>query len=279
MAGEVATAPITPERPATEPAPEGWAIPPLIHQTFETFELPVRMQQAALSWASCNPAFTHHYHDRDARRALIETHIGPEAVAAYDKLTYGAFKADLWRYCQLYVTGGVYADIDSLCRTDLRHVIRPEDTFLVPATGNQPHAVFNAFICAAPGHPFLEAAIERSVREIHAASQANFDGYMACGPGALGAALNAALGRPADTAHRPGTYPFESGQYRILDKRPNAEGTRMVYDGDHEVMATKYEGYFDDLSAVGVAYWLDAPKSLTRRLKRVVKSVLRRVQG
>ena len=34
-----------------------------------------------------------------------------ETLWAFDRLIPGAYKADLWRYCAMYVTGGIYLDI------------------------------------------------------------------------------------------------------------------------------------------------------------------------
>ena len=35
-----------------------------------------------------------------------------ELVTIFNKLKRGAWKADLWRLCKLYINSGVYADVD-----------------------------------------------------------------------------------------------------------------------------------------------------------------------
>ena len=57
------------------------------------------------------PGFEHHLFDDEDCRDMIEKNFDPTVLVAYDKLIPGAFKADLWRYCVLYLHGGVYLDI------------------------------------------------------------------------------------------------------------------------------------------------------------------------
>lgn len=260
--------------PRAEAAPPAQKIPALLHQTFETFEIPAGMQAAAQTWIARNPAYEHRYHDAVARRSLLAQHFDADTVAAYDKLSYGAFKADLWRYCQLYVTGGVYIDIDTICRTDLRDIIAPQDEFVVPGTGGVSFAVFNAFIASVPGHPFMAQAVERAVRAVLETPEGDFDGYMMTGPGALGQTINVVLGRDAQAEHTTGHHVFADGSYRIIEKRRDSDGDRKVFDGDRVVFDTKYEGYLDDLSSTGAAHWADAPPTTKQRLKRAAKRFL-----
>jgi hypothetical protein len=50
------------------------------------------------------------FNDNSCREFLAIT-FPPDVVYAYDKLIPSAFRADLWRYCILYMFGGVYMDI------------------------------------------------------------------------------------------------------------------------------------------------------------------------
>lgn len=51
---------------------------------------------------------------------------------AYDALIPGAFKADLFRYCVLFIYGGVYADIDVMLTSKLEMAIDDDVGFMVP---------------------------------------------------------------------------------------------------------------------------------------------------
>lgn len=248
-------------------------IPAIIHQTFETKQIPKRMYEAGMTWSESNPAFEYRYHTDEDCRAFIVEHFEPEVVAAYDKLVFGAARADLWRYCMLWIEGGVYADIDTVCRTDLREIIDPDTAFITSTTGsgNTPFAAFNAFICAAPRHPFMKASIERATRRIHNAEQ--IDTFMDTGPGNLGIAINQSLGRADRHPHNPGAHQENGQHYRFVEKVVPETGPRCVMDGETVVFLTKYHGYLDDLKSTGKLHWadyIDKPGFLTR-LRRVAK--------
>ena len=97
---------------------------------------------------------------------------------------YGAARADLFRYCLIYQSGGVYLDIKSTVLPRLDSIIRPNDGFLLSQWDNRPgqshyrwgiHPELSFFpggeyqqwfIAAQPGHPFLKAVIENVIRNI-----------------------------------------------------------------------------------------------------------------
>lgn len=86
-------------------------IPKVVYQTWNTHSLPPLMKETHEKFKEDNPEFQYILFDDDECRKFIETHFEGEVLNAYDSLIPGAFKADLWRYCVLYVNGGVYLDI------------------------------------------------------------------------------------------------------------------------------------------------------------------------
>lgn len=87
-------------------------IPLNIFQTwYSKTDMPPNMKVTVEYLKSQNPEFTHYLFDDDDCRAFIAAHFDKDVVHAFDCLNPGAYKADLWRYCVLYVHGGVYLDI------------------------------------------------------------------------------------------------------------------------------------------------------------------------
>lgn len=97
------------------------AIPRIVHQTQETRTLSVRIQNAMLSILEKNPEYELRYYDSNDRRKFLLTHFQhnlslPEwcrdekfgALACYDAIRPGAFKADIFRLAALYIEGGLY---------------------------------------------------------------------------------------------------------------------------------------------------------------------------
>ena len=261
-------------------------IPRLLHQTFRSADVPEAMHRAAMSWSELNPGYSYHFYDDADHISFLRERFDPRVADAYGKINEGAFRADLWRYCILYEYGGVYADIDSVCKMPLDDVLRSNDEFVVPmVTAAQPSAVFNAFICSTPGHPFLREAITHACNNI--LSNKPFDGFSMVGPGALGMAINLGLGRSQNIAHRIGTFYDNGYTYRILQKYAgDGINPPTVADGNSVVLIPRYSGYFDDLADANVSHWSEtdefhwSKKQLAQnRYHRALKSIVKKLRG
>lgn len=239
------------------------SIPSILYQTWETHELSEGMAKARDTWLTANPDFQHILHDAEERRALV-SEFGDKPLRAYDLLPHGAFKADLWRYCVLYKTGGVYADIDSLCLVPLNDYLRTEDRFVASAGMVRPGGalawvVSNAMIAAVPGHPFLEKAISRAT---NLTLRGDLDGFFTTGPSGLGISINRVLGRRDKHPNPAGNY--DHG-FRLLRKVRSE-----IFEGERLVFSAQYEDYKEDLSRLGIAHWRsqERPLSLWQKVKR-----------
>lgn len=239
-------------------------IPKIFYQTWKTKDLSPGMSAARETWLSKHPDWTHVLVDDAEQRAFVAD-FGSDVVKAYDMLKSGAFKSDLWRYCQLYKSGGVYADIDSVCVEPLESYLRADDQFVSSEAtpregGGLGWVVYQAIIAARPGHPFLERAIERGVGEILAGEK---DGFLAIGPSGLGMSINQVLGRPDKTPNVAGNY----DGYRLLKKR----GGELFAD-DVCVFLHQYDGYKAEAEAQGVAHWRTEetkPSLLDRAMRKL----------
>ena len=90
-------------------------IPLNIFQTYHTLNLPKQMRACVKSLIHDNPEFKHHLYDDVMCREFIRGNFPDKVVSAFDRLNPGAYKADLWRYCVLYIHGGIYLDIKYGC--------------------------------------------------------------------------------------------------------------------------------------------------------------------
>lgn len=248
-------------------------IPKIFYQTFETADLVVGMRRARETWLSQSPDWQPVFHDAEQRRVFLCEHYPEDVVNAYDLLNSGAFKADLWRYCVLYKTGGVYADVDSVCLAPLDSFLRPNDRFVATrgtarADGRLGWVISNAFLAAEPGHPFLKEVIKRGVCEILAGE---VDGFAAIGPSGLGMAMNTVLGRRQKQNFIPGEY----ANYRLFRKEQNS-----IFADEQKILLAEYDGYKADLSSLGIAHWrqLEKKSSPIDRVRRKVRAFRMRVR-
>lgn len=112
-----------------------------------------------------------------------------QVSAALRALVPGAFKADLFRYCVLYVEGGVYADIDVRPLVpSLSELLRPGIRLITPKQdGLCQCGVWQGLLAAAPGHPALLLAVLLIVAQAEARLQPDSLALTFCpGPVPLG---------------------------------------------------------------------------------------------
>jgi len=141
-------------------------IPLHVYMTWKSNQMPPLMQQNFIELCKKNPEFQFHLYDDDACREFIINHFPEEVIQAYDGLIPGAYKADLWRLCVLYIHGGIYMDIKLQCIgsfklydiVDKEHYVldRPKDTL----------HIYNALMVCKPENPFLRTAIYQIVQNV-----------------------------------------------------------------------------------------------------------------
>jgi hypothetical protein len=86
-------------------------IPLNIFQTWKTKNLLPGMRNCVEKVKQLNPEFTYYLFDDSDCQEFIKKYFDNSVLKAYSTLIPGAFKADLWRYCILYIYGGIYLDI------------------------------------------------------------------------------------------------------------------------------------------------------------------------
>lgn len=103
----------------------------------------------------------HVIYDLESARAFLLENMGNEVAEAFDKLNPYAYKADLFRYCALYVFGGWYFDCTVRLNTS---VVIPDYCNSVsfrdfPLVTNSAWSVWNGALFARPNHKAYELAI------------------------------------------------------------------------------------------------------------------------
>jgi mannosyltransferase OCH1-like enzyme len=98
-----------------------------------------------------------------------------EVRKAYDILVPGAYRADLFRYCYLYINGGIYIDNKIIERIPLRDIILSTDTFIICndytrdniiSSGGESKGYLNSVIMSVPNNKLLKNMIDRVVDNI-----------------------------------------------------------------------------------------------------------------
>ena len=124
-------------------------IPPILHQTWKTDDVPARFKGWSDSWLRHNPGWTQMLWSDRTLLAFVGEH--------YER-------SDAGRYLLLHHFGGIYADLDCECVAPFTRIMDEERVVLchepaahlprhLPYRG-MPYLLFNGTMASPPGHPF-----------------------------------------------------------------------------------------------------------------------------
>ena len=139
-------------------------IPLNIFQTWHSKNLPPIMSKNVEFIKQSNPAFNYMLFDDDDCREFINQNFKGDVLHAFDTLIPGAYKADLWRYCVLYINGGIYVDIKYMPINGFKLIALTEKEHWVLDIDN--NGIYNALIVAKPGNDILLQAINNIVQNV-----------------------------------------------------------------------------------------------------------------
>jgi len=147
-------------------------IPLNLFQTWHTKDLPPAMKESVELLKSQNPEFTYYLFDDADCREFIAENFDYCVVEAFDRLIPGAYKADLWRYCVLYIRGGIYLDIKYHCingfklveLTNKEYFVRDRPGFITEKKDGI--GIYNAFMVCYPKNKKLLKCIYQIVENI-----------------------------------------------------------------------------------------------------------------
>lgn len=259
------TARLTNYVPNSAPPPVTTAgIPKQIFRTHSTLVVPRAFyQEAHESWIRLNPHYRMEWVSNEEQRAFMES-FGAREYAAYQALTVGAYKCDLWRLCILFQRGGVYADSYTVLHRPLDNVLNNK---LLRGFGTSPHqlisltdrygGIHNGFIACTAGHPMVRVAIDWICTNIETRNY-GINTLDITGPTALNRAFYFASGRGGIAGrrrigwNRPGVSPdhewylFEfSAAYRLPTDWDNLRhlfrlGAAVMSDGRTRFLHKKF---------------------------------------
>lgn len=136
-------------------------IPKIIWQTMNTNRLPIFMKSYTDTWIKLNPEYEYRFFDDKDIIDFLKTDF-PDYLEGYNRLKFGASKADLWRYLIIYKYGGVYADIDSKCINSLSKWVDPKACFVTQLGVNKD--ICQWLILSIPRNPIFLRAAEKTLR-------------------------------------------------------------------------------------------------------------------
>jgi mannosyltransferase OCH1-like enzyme len=131
--------------------------------------LPEKMAKSIEKIKIANPEFEHKLFDDTDCRNFIINNFNDNVLYAYDNLIPGAFKADLWRYCVLYIHGGIYLDVKYEPVNNFKFMdLIDKDYFVLdrPSFFKGLIGIYNAFIISQPNNPIFLKLIKAIIDNV-----------------------------------------------------------------------------------------------------------------
>jgi mannosyltransferase OCH1-like enzyme len=162
-------------------------IPKVIWQTHEdSFDLlPDYVIDAVNSWKEKNLDWEYRYFNSKDRSEFILSEFGQEWLDIYDSCIFGVMKADVWKYLIIYKYGGLYTDIDYLCKKPIDSWVS-DDYSMVVGMDEEPNEIACHTFAAEAGSVFLKSildVIKENIKNINYKKE--FFSYHATGPTAF----------------------------------------------------------------------------------------------
>ena len=111
-------------------------IPKIIYQTWKSKELNPTIDKLRDSWKDKNPEFEYVYFDDSDILEFLSLNFDERVIKCYKRITNGSLKADFFRYCVIYIQGGLYIDVDISCDKPLKDMFNFDEINFITATDN-----------------------------------------------------------------------------------------------------------------------------------------------
>jgi len=145
-------------------------IPNDIYQVWHSKNIPSKMQKCIAKLKDENPEFNFHLYDEDSCRTFIKTHFDKDVLEAYNLLVPSAYKADLWRYCVLYINGGIYLDVKYESKNGFKFIQLVDKEYFVlerPGFWKKDHfGIYNGLIITKQSNRILHECIKEIVKNV-----------------------------------------------------------------------------------------------------------------
>jgi len=124
------------------------------------------------TYIELNPEYEYYLFDNNDSRLFIKNNFDENTLIAYDLIIPGAYKADFFRYCYLYINGGCYFDCKSILRVPLRTIIHKNDKFIVCKDLGEGY--YNAVLLSIPNNHLLLKTIQMCIHNIYNYKKNNY---------------------------------------------------------------------------------------------------------
>jgi mannosyltransferase OCH1-like enzyme len=141
-------------------------IPKIIWQTYEQDydSLSEEIKELTESWKKLNPEYEYRYMSSSDREKFVLENYGKEWFNIFINLPFNVMRANVWRYMVINTYGGVYVDIDTICKKPISYWIKNDHDMTI--TIEHPQEIsFCQFIFASKNNNLILINLLNSIKE------------------------------------------------------------------------------------------------------------------
>jgi len=145
---------------------EKHGIPLILHEFWHSSRIPYNMSNVVKNHIEMNPEFDVYVYSEKEAISFIKEHFDKDVIEAYYGFKPSAYRSDLFRYCVLYIKGGVYVDTKMQFFVPFTQLIKDSKPLLLKTHVKwcgDGRGVQNNFIIAPPKWDILRMMIEEIV--------------------------------------------------------------------------------------------------------------------
>jgi mannosyltransferase OCH1-like enzyme len=138
-------------------------VPLDIYQSWHTHNIPIDMSSNISNLLKINPEFNYHLYSDEECADFILKNFDEDVLYSFNTLIPGAYKSDLWRYCILFIKGGVYLDIKFYSNIPIISLLNENSTIFVKDRDfgcEHKKGIYNAFIVSPPNNKIFKYCID-----------------------------------------------------------------------------------------------------------------------
>lgn len=138
-----------------------------IVQYWHSKTLPAEIKELIRTFGERNPEMRYFLFNHDQAERFIGDRLGGREVAAFRSCAVPAMQADYFRYCAVYVLGGVYSDVDFCCRRPLHSMLDDQNYTILFRREPMGHLVNGFFAAKRPNSRLMKLAIDAATATIN----------------------------------------------------------------------------------------------------------------
>jgi len=143
-------------------------IPKIIHQSY-TNCVNSHLFATISTWKEMNINYDYIYWTDDDCYTFIKNNFDNSVLEAYNMLYAGAYKSDIFRLCVLYIYGGIWTDISSVCEVSLDNIIHNEHLIITKDSDKTQEIngnIYQAFIITEPKNSIINYILQFTINRV-----------------------------------------------------------------------------------------------------------------